>query len=604
MKTPLLFVLLILLIVCFVTYDKKAFAQEITASNSISLSWTAPTDYDNNGDSAGPASFYRIAYSTNPIDSVSADFATHIYDSSLVPNTPGDTDQYVVIGLEPNTTYYFSVQAADATYFMPNSPPNPPVNWSKWSNVVAKSTEELRLSGGPYEFFVWNFNGDRFIDLGLRDLSSGNFYAAIRDTNSNRYIWNSEPIIEGWGESTDQLLIEDFSGDGYDDLCLYVAATGTWKVALNQYNSTQSLVYDGIWLTGWARGGIGGAGDWMPMAADFSGDGHADLCVYKPSLGRWVVAYNWGTYFAQATGVWLDGWGVGDYRTYLPFVGTLDAGSKLDVGCYHPGTGRWFPAVSNSPDPHFIKKGLWLDNWATWISEYEYIHFCGLFIPKSLNVDDLLVGELSLGRWYAAENTGTSFIRKVGLYAGKSLLDNWPASVNRETYQYEVGDVSGDGYYDLLSYDPSNGNVEVAYNYSSNNPAFFSPISGSGVGNFWIRNWGIDTSSSVAKIAASNTISEDFETLDAESSHAIVDQNYPNPFNPTTTISYSIDEATHVTLEILNVLGQRVETLVDEDQSIGDHFVNWDASRYASGVYFYRFTAGNVTKTKKMILIR
>ncbi|MDZ7263478.1 MAG: S8 family serine peptidase [candidate division KSB1 bacterium] len=85
-------------------------------------------------------------------------------------------------------------------------------------------------------------------------------------------------------------------------------------------------------------------------------------------------------------------------------------------------------------------------------------------------------------------------------------------------------------------------------------------------------------------------------------------QNYPNPFNPTTTISYAIDSYTEVQLTIFNLRGQKIRTLVDEQQSPGRHQVTWDGMdeldrAVASGVYFYRLTAGNFSQTKKMILL-
>jgi hypothetical protein len=86
-------------------------------------------------------------------------------------------------------------------------------------------------------------------------------------------------------------------------------------------------------------------------------------------------------------------------------------------------------------------------------------------------------------------------------------------------------------------------------------------------------------------------------------------QNYPNPFNPTTTIRYELPKGCHVRLEIYNVRGQRVITLIDELQSAGSKTVRWSGvnrrgAEVASGVYFYRLKAGSTTDTKKMVLIR
>lgn len=81
-------------------------------------------------------------------------------------------------------------------------------------------------------------------------------------------------------------------------------------------------------------------------------------------------------------------------------------------------------------------------------------------------------------------------------------------------------------------------------------------------------------------------------------------QNYPNPFNPTTVIEYTIPKESQVTLKIYDVLGQEVETLVNEEQNVGSYEVQFNGSRLASGVYFYRLAAGNHAITKKMLLLK
>jgi hypothetical protein len=80
--------------------------------------------------------------------------------------------------------------------------------------------------------------------------------------------------------------------------------------------------------------------------------------------------------------------------------------------------------------------------------------------------------------------------------------------------------------------------------------------------------------------------------------------NYPNPFNPTTTISYSLENAGNVTLAVFDVTGREVAKLVDGYRNAGVHHVDFDASGLASGVYIYRLTANGNTSIAKMVLMK
>jgi len=83
-----------------------------------------------------------------------------------------------------------------------------------------------------------------------------------------------------------------------------------------------------------------------------------------------------------------------------------------------------------------------------------------------------------------------------------------------------------------------------------------------------------------------------------------VAQNTPNPFNPTTTINFNIAKAGKVTVDIYNVAGQKVDTLVNGNQSAGNHSVVWNASKFSAGVYFYTVKSGSFSKTMKMTLVK
>ena len=81
-------------------------------------------------------------------------------------------------------------------------------------------------------------------------------------------------------------------------------------------------------------------------------------------------------------------------------------------------------------------------------------------------------------------------------------------------------------------------------------------------------------------------------------------QNYPNPFNPTTNINFTLPESQNVRLDVFNILGQRVATLVDGHRTAGQHTVQFDASRLSSGVYLYRLQAGSFVTQKSMMLVK
>jgi len=81
-------------------------------------------------------------------------------------------------------------------------------------------------------------------------------------------------------------------------------------------------------------------------------------------------------------------------------------------------------------------------------------------------------------------------------------------------------------------------------------------------------------------------------------------QNYPNPFNATTMVNYQLPVDGYVKLEVYNMLGQKVATLVDSRQQTGYRSVTWDASNISSGLYFYKLTAGDFTETRRMMLVK
>ena len=83
-----------------------------------------------------------------------------------------------------------------------------------------------------------------------------------------------------------------------------------------------------------------------------------------------------------------------------------------------------------------------------------------------------------------------------------------------------------------------------------------------------------------------------------------LNQNYPNPFNPSTKIKYSIPQSSNVVIKVFDILGNEIETLVNEEKPTGTYEITWYAENLPSGVYFYRLHAGDFVGTKKMVLLK
>ncbi|HJY63169.1 MAG TPA: T9SS type A sorting domain-containing protein [Ignavibacteria bacterium] len=175
--------------------------------------------------------------------------------------------------------------------------------------------------------------------------------------------------------------------------------------------------------------------------------------------------------------------------------------------------------------------------------------------------------------WEDHRNVGNSDIYAQRIASNAAI--NWAAT------GYAICTVGND---QLIPTIVSNGNlgaIVVWQDYRSGN-------------NFDIYEVGFNTTGVIA-IENGGTVKPDEFTLS---------QNYPNPFNPVTVINYQLPKASDVKLSIYDALGQEVNILVNEMQFAGNHKIEWNASAFPSGVYFYRLEAESFISNKKMILIK
>ncbi len=115
----------------------------------------------------------------------------------------------------------------------------------------------------------------------------------------------------------------------------------------------------------------------------------------------------------------------------------------------------------------------------------------------------------------------------------------------------------------------------------------------------------------VSESEASETVSVELTSGGNETAPAVngLSGNYPNPFNPTTTISFSVKEDGPVKLEVFNLRGQKVKTLINDSRKAGNHKVLWEGTdnsnrSVASGFYMYKMSTKNYSSTKKMLLMK
>jgi len=108
----------------------------------------------------------------------------------------------------------------------------------------------------------------------------------------------------------------------------------------------------------------------------------------------------------------------------------------------------------------------------------------------------------------------------------------------------------------------------------------------------------------VANASAHGVITNEVAVAEDAAAAFAVSQNSPNPFNPTTTINFTLPVDGNVSVEVFNVAGQKVDTLVNGHMNAGQHNVVWDASGFSNGVYFYSVKSGEFAKTMKMTLLK
>jgi hypothetical protein len=284
-----------------------------------------------------------------------------------------------------------------------------------------------------------------------------------------------------------------------------------------------------------------------PVFVDIDGDGDYDI-VSGALDGKIYCFINSGSSFSQNTTLFA---GIDAGWQSAPALADLDGDGDLDmiIGAEDADSLRFYKNVSGA----FITDNSFIDG----VTSPSYGH------PTFADVDndgdyDLIIGGIS-GNLRFYENVGSKSLPFWGRF------DEVFANVSvRQNAAPGFADLDGDGKVDIVLGE-YNGNFSLFKNMM---PTEVRRTSGVSPGEFALL------------------------------------QNYPNPFNPVTVISYQLATNSFVTVKVYDFLGREVATLVNGELNEGTYTLQWNATGFASGVYFYRLQARNYSATKKLLLLR
>jgi endo-beta-N-acetylglucosaminidase D len=267
---------------------------------------------------------------------------------------------------------------------------------------------------------------------------------------------------------------------------------------------------------------------------------------------------------------------------------------------FNIGNGIWHEI--NSP-ANSIQQNQWQHVAATYDGTSMKIYVDGELVAQSnitltignANNSDLLVGE-SPGFPGRVFNGKIDEVRIWNVARTQSQIQRTRNTVLTPEY-YSTPDSGLVGYWRL---DEGTGQTAVDLSVFSNNAILGSSINPDVNDPTWVQ----------ANILIVNVNDEEINSVIP--TNFSLSQNYPNPFNPTTNIKFSLPsviasgtkQSQMVTIKVYDILGSEIETLINEEKTAGTYEVQFDGSKLASGIYFYKLQAGSFVESKKMILIK
>ncbi len=525
-----------------------------------------------------------------------------------------------------------------------------------------KSFHPISLGVGAW--YGTGYDSSKAIAFSMLPDRHGSFYFAVHDPsiwgdgifdyrpnerNSLYFVASESP----WGWDFPLLGVTD-NGDLFYDSNQYLqeySYSSERSANLTHFNSWQMqlarkvVAYDDVLAISYGSLGafesFDGGKSWGEISSNYNDcrsvyiSGQGDIYA-----GTYTSAYSGRLYKSTDGGMtWLDISPYGYMTSFLSVTplsdGNLIAAGSGGVFVYDPQKSYWTQSIDiTSASSQYVSRsgvvyvgdgnnGIYVstDNGATWTESDS-----GL--PKSTFI---AFGESPTGRVFTAASPS-------GVYYTDNHGQSWTA-VNGGPLQYEKA--SGFAYKEDTVFAATTGGVVYSTDNGIDwiqaggpyggaqtvsvapNGDLLATVPGNGLymstnnGSTWTQFSDGLTNTSVTDIVFNNIgrlyaatgsgifSSDAYETGPNSGVKSFsLQQNFPNPFNPSTIIMYKLASDSHVTLQVYDVLGRLVNTLVNEDQRMGNYLIEFNGTRYASGVYFYRLQAGSYSVTKKMLLMK
>lgn len=446
-------------------------------------------------------------------------------------------------------------------------------------SLISSNNAWCVASSGPVVHVVWYDYRDGNSEIYYkRSIDGGVSWSAdMQLTNDPASSWN--PSVTVSGSVVHVVWQDDRNGNTEIYYKRSIDEGGNWEADTRLTNNASSSVSPSVTVSGpavhvvWFDNRDGNEEIYYKRSLDFGGSWGTDIrMTNNTAISRNPSVTTSGS---AAHVVWEDN-REGNWEIY--YKGSIDEGVNWDpdTRLTNNTANSWYPSVSSSgSDVHIV--------WSDDRDGNLEIYYKGS-INKGVNWD----ADTRLTNNSAASRTPSVTVSGQAVHV---VWDDRRGGASGEIYYKRSTDAGVSWIAD----------TQLTVNFASQNPSV--SVSGTAVYVVWKDyrdgNWEIyskqnPTGNPVGIININSEIPNEFS----------LGQNYPNPFNPATKIKFELRNTSFTNLVIYDGLGREVETIVNEQLNAGSYEADWNASNFPSGVYFYKLTTGDFSKTNKMLLIK